>query len=127
VLHGALQILHYDLIDMRKLTPQIQEVIAFTRWLSDKQTLRKCGLESGLHSHVWTLGTIVSPAPNFMQICTLVDHVIRNNFSFLEWGLTRPRLILKNQQPGLMVHTFQNLKNFEFDSRFGNSSTLRVS
>jgi hypothetical protein len=25
-------------------------------------------LESGLHSHIWTLGTIVSPAPNFMQI-----------------------------------------------------------
>jgi hypothetical protein len=24
-----------------------------------------------------------------------------------------------------MVHTFQNLENFEFDSRFGNSSTLR--
>jgi hypothetical protein len=39
-------------------------------------------LESGLHSHVWTLGTIVSPAPKFMQICTLVDHDIRNNFSF---------------------------------------------
>jgi hypothetical protein len=30
--------LHYDLIDMHKLTLKIQEVIAFTRWLSDKQT-----------------------------------------------------------------------------------------
>jgi hypothetical protein len=39
-------------------------------------------LEFGLHSHIWTLGTIVSPAPNFMKICTLVDHIIRNNFSF---------------------------------------------
>jgi hypothetical protein len=29
--------LHYVLIDMHKLTPKIQEVIAFTRWLSDKQ------------------------------------------------------------------------------------------
>jgi hypothetical protein len=27
----------------------------------------------------------------------------------------------------LMVHTFQNLEDFEFNSRFGNSSTLRVS
>jgi hypothetical protein len=42
VLHGALQTLHYDLIDMRKLTPNIQEVIAFTKWLSDKQIQRKC-------------------------------------------------------------------------------------
>jgi hypothetical protein len=25
-----------------------------------------------------------------------------------------------------MAHTFQNLENFKFDSRFGNSSTLRV-
>jgi hypothetical protein len=39
-------------------------------------------LESGLHSHIWTLGTNVSPAPKFMQICTLVDHVIRNNLYF---------------------------------------------
>jgi hypothetical protein len=37
VLHGALQTLDYDLIDMHKLTPNIQEVIAFTKWLSDKQ------------------------------------------------------------------------------------------
>jgi hypothetical protein len=39
VLHGALQTLHYDLIDTHMLTPKIQEVIAFTMWLSDKQTL----------------------------------------------------------------------------------------
>jgi hypothetical protein len=83
VFHCALKTLNYDLIDMHKLTPKIQEVIAFTKWLSDKQIQRKCAsLESGLHSRVWTLGTIVSPAPNFIQICTLVDHVIRNNFSF---------------------------------------------
>jgi hypothetical protein len=67
---------------MHKLTPKIQEVIAFTRWLSDKQIQQKCGLESGLHSHIWTLGTIVSPDPNFMKIYTLVDHTIRNNLSF---------------------------------------------
>jgi hypothetical protein len=67
---------------MHKLTPKIQEVIAFTRWLSDKQTAKMCGLESGLHSHIWTLGTIVSSAPNFMTIFKLVDHDIRNNFSF---------------------------------------------
>jgi hypothetical protein len=82
VLHGALQTLHYDHIDMRKLTPKIQEVIAFTKWLTDKQIHQKrVSLESGLHSHLWTLGTIVSPAPNFMKVCTRVEHEIRNNFS----------------------------------------------
>jgi hypothetical protein len=35
-----------------------------------------------LSSYLWTLETIVSPAPKFMKICTLVDHDIRNNFSF---------------------------------------------
>jgi hypothetical protein len=37
VLHGALQILHYGRIDMHKLTPNIQEVIAFQNWLSVEQ------------------------------------------------------------------------------------------
>jgi hypothetical protein len=82
VLHSALQTFLYDLIDIHKLTPKIQEVIAFPKWLTDKQIQQKCGLESGLHSHLWTLGTIVSPAPNFMQICTHVDHDIRNKFFF---------------------------------------------
>jgi hypothetical protein len=40
VLHGALQTFHYDLIDMHNLTPKIQEVIAFTKWLTDKQIQR---------------------------------------------------------------------------------------
>jgi hypothetical protein len=105
VLHGAIQTFHYDLIDMHKLTPEIQEVIAFTMWLSDKQIQRKC---------VWNLGYIA-----------IFGHL--EQFLFLEWGLTRPRLILKNRQPSLMAHTFQNLKNFKFDSRLGISSTLRVS
>jgi hypothetical protein len=82
VLHGALQTLHYDIIDMHKLTPKIQEVIAFTKWLTDKQIQQKRGLESGLHSHLCTLGTIVFTDPNFMKIFTLVEHDIRNNFSF---------------------------------------------
>jgi hypothetical protein len=82
VFHCALQTLLYDRIDMHKLTPKSQEVIAFTKWLSDKQISAKRGLEFGLHSHLWTIGTIASPAPNFMQICTLVDHDIRNKFSF---------------------------------------------
>jgi hypothetical protein len=82
VLHGALKTFHYDLIDMHKLTPKIQEVIAFTKWLTDKQIQQKRGLKSGLHSHIWTHITIVSPALNFMQICTLVYHDIRNNFPF---------------------------------------------
>jgi hypothetical protein len=29
--------LHYDHVDMHKLTPTIEEVIALTKWLTDKQ------------------------------------------------------------------------------------------
>jgi hypothetical protein len=55
VLHGALQTLHYDLIYMHKLTPKIQEVIAFTKWLIDKQIQRKRA--------VWNLGYIAIFGP----------------------------------------------------------------
>jgi hypothetical protein len=59
VLHGALQTLHFGLIDMHKLTHNIQEVIVFTKWLSDKQILRNVlSLKYVLYSHIWTLGTI---------------------------------------------------------------------
>jgi hypothetical protein len=57
---------------MHKLTPTIEEVIALTMWLTDKQFSGK----------LWTLETIVSPAQKFMQICTPVDHDIRNNVYF---------------------------------------------
>jgi hypothetical protein len=50
VLHGALQTLDYDIIDMHNLTPKIQEVIAFTKWLTDKQIQQKRA--------VWNLGYI---------------------------------------------------------------------
>jgi hypothetical protein len=55
VLHGALKALHYEFIDMQKLTPNIQEDIAFTKWLSDKQIQRKCA--------VWNLGCIAIFGP----------------------------------------------------------------
>jgi hypothetical protein len=32
----------YDDIDKHRLTPKIEEVIAFTKWLSDKQISAKC-------------------------------------------------------------------------------------
>ncbi len=81
--HYDLQSFLYNMVDMHHLTPNIQEVMTFPNWLSVKQNLQKLlSLNSGLHSHIWALGTIVSPAPNFMQICTLVDHDIRNKFSF---------------------------------------------
>jgi hypothetical protein len=41
VLHGALWTLQYDHVDMHKLTPKIEEVIAFTKWLSAKQISAK--------------------------------------------------------------------------------------
>jgi hypothetical protein len=62
-------------------------------------------LKSGLYSHLYTLETNVSPAPKFMKICTSVDHDIRSNFSFRSGVSSKPRLILKNRQSSLMVHT----------------------
>jgi hypothetical protein len=68
---------------MNKLAPTIEEVIALTMWLTDKQFSAKlASLNSGLCSHLWTPETIVSPAPKFTQYFTLVDHDIRNKFYF---------------------------------------------
>jgi hypothetical protein len=36
VLHGDLQTLYYKLVEMHKLIPNIQEVMAFPNWLSVK-------------------------------------------------------------------------------------------
>jgi hypothetical protein len=83
VFHIVLQSLCYNLADMHKTTPNIHEVIAFTKWLSVGQILRNVlRLKSVLYSHIWTLGTNTSLAPNFIYICTLVYHAIRNNFYF---------------------------------------------
>jgi hypothetical protein len=49
----------------------------------------------------------------------------QGQFLFCEWGQIRLQLILKIRRLSLMVHTFQNLEDFEFNSRFRNSSTLR--
>jgi hypothetical protein len=38
---------------------------------------------------------------------------------FCKWRLTRFRLIMKNRQPSLMVHTNPEFEKFEFDSRLG--------
>jgi hypothetical protein len=46
VLHCVLQSLYCHLHDMHKLTPNIHEVMAFLKWLSVKQNLRK--LKSGI-------------------------------------------------------------------------------
>jgi hypothetical protein len=65
------------------IIPTIEEVIALTKWLTDKKiSANLASLDSGLCSHLWTLETIVSPAPKFMQIWTRVDQDIRNKFSF---------------------------------------------
>jgi hypothetical protein len=71
------------MVDMHIQTPKIQEVMTSTMWLTDKQlSAKRASLKSGLYSHLWTLETIVSPAPKFMKICTRADHDIRNNCSF---------------------------------------------
>jgi hypothetical protein len=67
VLHGALQTLNYDIIVIHKLTPNIQEVIAFPIWLSVKQkSAETVCLESVLYSPIRALGTNTSLAPHFM-------------------------------------------------------------
>jgi hypothetical protein len=69
---------------MHKITPTIEEVIALTKWLTDKQFSTKLAKsEFWLCSHLWTLETLVSPDPKFMKICKLVDHGIRNKFYFV--------------------------------------------
>jgi hypothetical protein len=45
----------------------------------------------------------------------------------LRSGLIMPQLILGNRRLSLIVHTAQNLEYFEFNSRFRNLTTLRVS
>jgi hypothetical protein len=55
VLHGALKTLHFDQINMHKLTLKIQEVIAFTMWLTDKQI--------SATRAVWNLGYIAMFGP----------------------------------------------------------------
>jgi hypothetical protein len=67
VFHCVLQSLYYNLVDMHKLTPNIQEVMTFPNWLGVKQNLQKLqSLQSVLYSPIWTI----------------VDHATRNNFSF---------------------------------------------
>jgi hypothetical protein len=49
--HCVLQSLYHNLVDMHKLTPNIQEVMVFPNWLSVKQNLRKLlSLESVINS-----------------------------------------------------------------------------
>jgi hypothetical protein len=50
VVHGALWTLHYDHVDMHKLTPIIEEVIALTKWLTDKQSSAKLA-----KSEIWVM------------------------------------------------------------------------
>jgi hypothetical protein len=40
LLHYDLLSLHYNLVDIHKLTPNIQEVMAFSNWLSVQQNLQ---------------------------------------------------------------------------------------
>jgi hypothetical protein len=81
MLYCVLQSLCYNLTNMHKLTPKIQEVVSFSKWLSVKQNLRS-GMKSVLYSHIWTLGTNTSHAQEFLIIFILVEHAIRNNLSF---------------------------------------------
>jgi hypothetical protein len=66
VQHGDLKSFHYKMVGMNKLTPNIQEVMAFPNWLSVKQNLQKLlSLGSVLHRPIWTLETKTFLAPKF--------------------------------------------------------------
>jgi hypothetical protein len=41
VQHGDLQSFHYKMVDMHKVNPNIQDVMAFPNWLSVNQNLQK--------------------------------------------------------------------------------------
>jgi hypothetical protein len=67
VVHCGPQSFNHNMINMHNLTPNILDVISFSNWLSVKQNYAEtASLESGLHSHIWTLGTNAFLAPNFM-------------------------------------------------------------
>jgi hypothetical protein len=61
VLHGDLQSFHYHLVNMNKLSSNIEEVIEFPIYLIVKLILKKI-LKSGnwLYSSVWTLKKILN-------------------------------------------------------------------
>jgi hypothetical protein len=66
VFYYVLQSLYYNLDDMHKITPNIHEVMAFSKWLSVKQNLWKVRLKSVLYSSFLTLETNTYLAQNFM-------------------------------------------------------------
>jgi hypothetical protein len=113
---------------MNKLTPNIQEVMVFLNWLSVRQNLQKLlSLEYVLYSPVSTIKTNISRAQTFFANFQACITGYKEHFIFWECGLILFHLILKNRQLSLMVHTSQKLEAFKFNSRFENSTTLRVS
>jgi hypothetical protein len=58
VIHSDLETLHYDLGDMYKPTPEMEEDIGFQKEIIVKQFLKiLLSLETELYSSLWTLGT----------------------------------------------------------------------
>jgi hypothetical protein len=127
VVHCGPQSFNHNLINMHNLTLNILDVISFSNWLSVKQNSAETA-----KSGIW----VAYPYLNSWNKCFSSSKFYLNfhncrpyhqeQFLFWAWGLIRPQLILKNRRLSLMVHTFQNLEDFEFNSRFRNSSTLMV-
>ena len=117
-LHCDLNTLDYHLVDMHTLTLQIQIVMAFQICLLVKLKLEKL-LKSGIQSSELCLDPRNNYFPTFIILLDL--HTCRSCYQeqilFWKWRLSRSRLIMKNQQPSLMVDTNPEFENFEFDSR----------
>jgi hypothetical protein len=67
VLHGALWTLQYDHVDMHKITPTIEEVIALTKWLTDKQFSAK--LAVWILGYVAIFGLLKQLSPQLHNLC----------------------------------------------------------
>jgi hypothetical protein len=68
---------------MHTLSPNFQEDMQFPKVVIVKSDSAKyIGLETDPGSSIWTLETITSKAPEFLKICILEYHVIKNTFSF---------------------------------------------
>jgi hypothetical protein len=128
VLPSGLQIFPYHMGNMHNLASMIWEDTTLQTLLAVMQTLNR-------NSAVWKLdrGACLDHWNKWFWSSRIFEnfHTCRIDYKehFVIWmcGLCRFQLILKNCWPSLMIHTTQNLDNFEFELRLWNSTILRVS
>jgi uncharacterized protein Usg len=116
VLHDDLQYLYYDLVDMHKLSPQINEVMEFRRRVNVKQILEKISsLETVLYTFVWTLKQIVLDINIF---CRFVHLWNKSSGTIHNFGARSNSTKINSQilLTGPIGLRYTKLENFEFES-----------